>query len=135
MPPRAPTPVRRPRPSPEAARREAVDTLTIAAAVAAYAAGQIGNGLGPEEARRAAVEAAAELEAVAGTLRRLARLDRLDPAGRRRLVADLAASGMSQRRIAAAVGVSKRTVFDDLRATPARRGTGRGSRRAARDGP
>ena len=135
MPPRASTPVRRGTLTREAARRQAVDTLTIASDLAAYAAGQIGNGLSPEQARRAAIDAAAELENLAGTLRRLARLDRPDPAGRRRLVADLAASGMSQRRIAAAVGVSKRTVFDDLRATPARRGTERGSRLAAPDGP
>ena len=88
--------------------------LTITAVIAAYAAGQVGDGLGPVEARRAVVEAAAELEAAASSLRRLARLDRLDPAGRRALVADLAASGWSHRRIAEAVGVAKRTVWGDL---------------------
>lgn len=88
--------------------------LTITAAIAAYAAGRVGNGLGPEQARQAVADAAAELEAAAAALRRLARLDRLDPAGRRRLVAELAASGMSQRAIGRAVGVSKRTVWGDL---------------------
>lgn len=98
------------------ARRRVVDVLTVASAVAAYAARSVGNGLGPEEARRAAVEAAAELEIIAANLRRLARTaPRLDPAGRRVLAADLAASGLSQRAIAARLGVSKRTVFDDLR--------------------
>jgi hypothetical protein len=100
--------------------------LTVASAVAGYAAGQIGNGLGPEEARRAALDAAGELELIAGTLRRIA-LARLGPPERRRLVAELAASGMSQRRIAAAVGVAKRTVWGDLhrlaavKVAPARR--------------
>lgn len=108
VPPRASTPVRRGTLTRDAARREAVDTLTIASAVAAYAAGQIGNGLSPQQARQAAIEAAAELETVAGTLRRLARTTRPDPAGRRALVAELSASGWSQRRIAAEVGVCRK---------------------------
>jgi DNA-directed RNA polymerase specialized sigma24 family protein len=102
----------------EAARRRAVDTLRVAEAVARYGAEAVGNGLGPEESRRAVVEVAAELEAIAGTLRRLARSGRLDPAGRRALVVQLAADGMSQRAIGRAVGVSKRTVWDDLHARP-----------------
>ena len=111
MPPRVVDPLTR-----EAARRRAVDTLTIASALAAYAAGQIGNGLSPEEARRAAVDAAAELENLAGNLRRLARTaPRLDPAGRRALAVDLAASGLSQRAIAARLGVTKKVIWDDLR--------------------
>jgi hypothetical protein len=57
-----------------AARREVVTTLRVAGAVASYAAEQIGNGLGPAEARRAAVEAAVELVAVADVLRRAVRL-------------------------------------------------------------
>jgi Homeodomain-like domain len=110
VPPRVVDPLTR-----EAARRRAVNTLRVAEAVARYGAEAVGNGLGPEEARRAAVEVAVELEHVAATLRRLARTARLDPAGRRVLVVDLAASGLSQRAIAARLGVSKRTVFDDLR--------------------
>jgi hypothetical protein len=86
VPPRAPTPVRRPTPRPEAARREAASVLTITAAIAAYAAGRVSNGLGPEQARRAVVDAAAELEAAAAALRRLARLT---PADRRALAAEL----------------------------------------------
>jgi DNA-directed RNA polymerase specialized sigma24 family protein len=114
VPPRASTPVRRPRPSPEAARRQAVSTLKLAEAIAGYGARQAGNGLGPAEAARTLVEVARELENLAGNLRRLAALDGLDPAARRRLVVQLAADGWSQRKIAAAVGVSKRTVWDDL---------------------
>jgi Homeodomain-like domain-containing protein len=99
----------------EAARRRAVDVLTIASAIADYGARSIGNGLGPDEARRAAVEVAVELEHVAATLRRLARTDRLDPAGRRALAAELAADGISQRQIAARLGVTKKVIWDDLR--------------------
>jgi transposase len=111
---RAATPARRGKLTREAARREAVDVLTVASAVAAYSARSIGNGLSPAEASRAALATAAELEHIAATLRRLARLDLLDRAERRRLVAELAATGMSQRAIAAAVGVDKRTVWGDL---------------------
>jgi DNA-directed RNA polymerase specialized sigma24 family protein len=98
----------------EAARRQAVNTLRLAADLAAYGARQAGNGLGPAEAARTVIEVAAELEIIAGKLRRLARTARLDPAGRRALVADLAAEGMSQREIGAVVGVHKRTVWGDL---------------------
>lgn len=101
------------------ARRQSVTVLRLAASIAAYAAGQIGNGLGPAEARRAALDAADELETAAVRLRRLTRLDR---AQRRELVAALAAEGWSQQRIAELVGVDKRTVWNDLRAAdPARR--------------
>ncbi len=110
MPPRVVDPLAR-----EAARRRAVDVLRVAEAVARYGAEAVGNGLGPEEARRAVVEAAAELEMIAGNLRRLARTARLDPAGRRVLVVDLAASGLSQRAIAARLGVTKKVIWDDLR--------------------
>jgi DNA-directed RNA polymerase specialized sigma24 family protein len=110
VPPRVVDPLAR-----EAARRRAVDVLRLAAAIAEYGAGQVGNGLGPEEARRAVVDAAAELEAVAAALRRLARPDRLDRAGRRRLAADLAAGGLSQEAIAARLGVARSTVWSDLR--------------------
>jgi DNA-directed RNA polymerase specialized sigma24 family protein len=124
----------------EAARRRAVRVLKIAEAIAAHGAEAVGNGLGPEQARRAALDVAAELETIAGNLRRLTRTTaRLDRAGRRALVADLAASGLSQRQIADRLGVAKSTVWSDLqragRITPARRGSGRGSRRPAVDGP
>jgi DNA-binding NarL/FixJ family response regulator len=112
-------------------RRRAVIELRLAASTAEYAGRQIANGLGPEAARRAALDAAGELELIAGTLRRLA----LDPAERRRLIAELASSGLSQRRIAGQIGLSRWTVRGYLRATPARRGTQRGSRLAAQDGP
>ena len=55
------------------------------------------------------------MEIIAANLRRLARTARLDPAGRRALAADLAASGLSQRVIAARLGVTKKVIWDDLR--------------------
>jgi hypothetical protein len=87
-------------------RRRAADTLRIAEAVAGYAARQVGNGLAPEEARRAVLEAAAELELMAAELRALARLDGRE---RRALARQLAGFGMGTKRIAATVGVSERT--------------------------
>lgn len=58
--------------------------------LAGYAAAGIGNGLAPEQARRAVIDAAGELEAAAVTLRRLARLDL---AGRRELARRLLLMG------------------------------------------
>jgi hypothetical protein len=85
--------------------------LTITAAIAAYEAEQLANGLGPEQARRAVVDAAAELEAAAAALRRLARLTAAD---RRALAAELGGDGMSQRQIARTLGVSRRRAWDYL---------------------
>jgi hypothetical protein len=93
-------------------RREAVGVLRLAEATAGYAAGQVGNGLAPDEARLAVVEAAAELELAASALRRLARLDGQE---RRVLAVQLAALGWPRVRIAAACGVSPRVVWDYLR--------------------
>jgi hypothetical protein len=97
------------------ARRESVTVLRLAESVAGYAAAQLGDGLGPAEARQAALDAAAELADVAGTLRRLARLD-LDRAQRRALAVELAASGMSRRQIGRLIGVAESTVRRDLAA-------------------
>ena len=63
-------------PSREAARRQAVDTLNIASAIAGYAAGAVADGLSPEAARRAVIDAAAELELAAS---RLAAAGQADP--------------------------------------------------------
>jgi DNA-directed RNA polymerase specialized sigma24 family protein len=93
-------------------RRSAVDVLTVASAVAGYAAREVGDGLGPEQARLAVVEAAAELEAAASSLRRLARLG---PADRRALAANLAALGFTRAEIADRLGVSQRAVYGYLR--------------------
>ena len=60
-------------PGREAARRQAVDTLKITSDIAAYAAEVVGDGIGADEARRAVVQAAAELERAAARLRWLAR--------------------------------------------------------------
>lgn len=96
------------------ARRQAVTVLRVAEATAGYAAGQLANGLSPEAARQATLDAADGLEVTAGQLRRLARLD-LDPAERRALAVQLAASGLSQRQAARVLGVSKKTVWTYLR--------------------
>lgn len=88
--------------------------LRITASVCAYSADQIGNGLSAGRARAAVAETVMELEHAASELRRLA-LARLAPAERRRLVLELARLGLSQRRIAAALGVSRATVQADLR--------------------
>ena len=96
------------------ARRAAVDTLKIASAIADYAASAIGDGLSPEAARRATLDAAGELEITATSLRRLV-LGRLSPAERRALAVALAADGLTVRQIAARLGRSERQVQDYLR--------------------
>ena len=54
-------------PSREAARRQAVDTLKVAWAIAAYAARWSVTACPAEDARRAVVQAAAELERAAAS--------------------------------------------------------------------
>jgi hypothetical protein len=88
-------------------RREAVTMLRVAEAMCGYAASQLADGLSPEEARAAAIEAAGELAALAAGLRRLTRLR---PADRRVLAAQLAALGLSRREVAGHLGVSDRAV-------------------------
>ena len=133
MPPRVVDPLAR-----EAARRRAVDVLRSRRRSPGYGAAAVGNGLGAEEARRAVGRGRGRAGASPATLRRLARIDRLDPAGRRALAVDLAASGLSQRAIAARLGVSKRMVLDDLRRAgwvyPGSPRYERGSRRPAQVG-
>jgi hypothetical protein len=91
-----------------ARRREAVRALRLAAVTAEYAAGQLADGLGPAEAREAALEASAELVAVAEVLRRSVRLDRAE---RARLAAQWTGLGLSGRQVADRLGVSERTVW------------------------
>jgi DNA-directed RNA polymerase specialized sigma24 family protein len=92
----------------EAGRRDqAAADLRLIAVVAVYAAGQLADGLGPEAARRAALEMAAELEACASSLRRLTRLR---PAERRALAVQLAGLGLSTQEIARQLGVTDRAV-------------------------
>jgi DNA-directed RNA polymerase specialized sigma24 family protein len=95
-----------------ARRREAMAALRVAEATIVYAQRQIGNGLSPAQARQAALEAAGELEVLAGELRRAIRLG---PAERRVLARQLAALGMSRREVAARLGVSERAVWGYLR--------------------
>lgn len=117
MPSRAASPARREALTREAARRSAVDVLRVASAITAYASRELANGLSPEQARVATMEAARELQLVAGKLMALARVrPGLDPAGRRALAVELAAAGLSQRQIAEQVGRSPRQVRDYLRA-------------------
>jgi DNA-binding CsgD family transcriptional regulator len=89
-------------------RREAAAMLRIVASTAEYAAGQLSNGLGPAEARRAAAEVAGELESAAGTLRRLVRLTLAE---RRAAARMLASAGVSRREIARRLGVSERSAW------------------------
>jgi predicted transcriptional regulator len=99
-------------------RRRAAELLRVVAAVAAYASEQAGNGLPPEQARLAVVEAAAELERAAGQLRALVRL-RLHE--RQRLARYLTTRGLARSEVAARVGVSTRAVrfyVDHHRACP-----------------
>jgi DNA-binding NarL/FixJ family response regulator len=97
-----------------ARRRQAVTSLQIGEATCRYAAAQLGGGIvGPAEAAATARFTAGELEVIAAVLRELAQPD--DPAGRRALAAELAASGMSQREIAERVGVRESTVRAYLR--------------------
>ena len=98
------------------ARRQAVTVLRLAEATAGYAAGQLGNGLSPGQARQAALDAATELEITAGALRRLA-LAGLSP---RELAVQLAASGLSQQQVADRLGRSRRTVRGYLSSRRAR---------------
>lgn len=97
------------------ARRQAVATLRLIENLSGYCAGQLVGGLGPAESRLALLEVSAELVTLAEVLRRLA-LGRLDVSARRDLAAELAASGLSHRQIAAMTGVAKRTTWADLRA-------------------
>lgn len=101
----------------EAARRQAVTVLRVAEAAAGYAAGQIGNGLGPAQAWAAAIATAGELEAAARKLRQLtgrplspAEVRSLDTASRRELAAELVASGLTRRQVAGRLAVHPRTV-------------------------
>lgn len=85
--------------------------LQISEATCRYAAVQLGNGVTPAEARETALFVAAELETMAGALRRAVRLR---PAERRALAVRLAGLGMGTKQIAATVGVSERAVWDYL---------------------
>jgi DNA-binding NarL/FixJ family response regulator len=94
-------------------RARVVDLLRIAEGIAGYAARSVGNGLEPEQARRAALEAAGDLEAAAASLRRLARPDPVaDPAAaaRRAEALELAEAGWPRQAIAERFGVHPSTV-------------------------
>lgn len=99
--------VRRRLPREAARRRQAVATLRLAEAVARYAADQVANGLAPEQARAAAIDAAGELAELAALLRKLTRLG---PAKRRELALELGGLGWDKQRIAVRLGLSDRTV-------------------------
>lgn len=88
-------------------RRRAVGMLQIAECGCRYAASELANGTGPEEARAVALEMAAELTEVAEALRRLTRLSGPE---RRALAVQLSGLGVPTRRVAAMVGVCERSV-------------------------
>lgn len=90
-----------------ARRAEAVALLNIAGGTIGYCVTRLSDGLSPEQARVAAVEAAAELEAVAAALYRLTRLA---PADRRAQAVLLTGAGMTRREVAVRLGVCERTV-------------------------
>ncbi len=89
------------------ARRQAVASLRLAQAVAGYAADQVADGLGPEDARAAVLDASEELARLAVLLWRLASPW---PVDREALAVELAASGVPRWEIAMRLGVSPRTV-------------------------
>jgi len=89
------------------ARRQAVASLRLAQAVAGYAADQVADGLGPEEARAAVLDASEELARLAVLLWRLASPWPVDGEA---LAVELAASGVPRWEIAMRLGVSARTV-------------------------
>ena len=112
-----------PEPAERGTRARVVDLLRIAEGIAGYSAREIGNGLSPESARRAALEAAADLERAAAALRRLARPDPVaDPASARRRAAalELDAAGWSRRDIAEQLGVTAETARRYLRVSSGR---------------
>jgi DNA-binding NarL/FixJ family response regulator len=93
-------------------RARVVDLLRIAEGIAGYAARSL-NGLEPEQARRAALEAAGDLEAAASALRRLAwPVPAPDPgsARRRAEALELAEAGWPRQAIAERFGVHPSTV-------------------------
>ena len=101
-----------------ARRREAIDVLRLAAAVAGYAAGQVADGLSPVEAQCATWQAAEELTEIVVRLRRLGQVD---PAGRRGLARELAGVGVPLREVADRLGVTPGTVRGYLRPGSPRR--------------
>jgi hypothetical protein len=92
-----------------ARRREAAEVLRVVAAISGYASAQLGNGLGPEEARQAVAEVAGELAVVAGRLRRLARVPARERAAQARLLAGL---GVGTQEIADRLGVCAHTAWN-----------------------
>jgi DNA-directed RNA polymerase specialized sigma24 family protein len=109
----------RQRRSREAARRRtAVTMLQITEATCRYAASQLSNGTGPDEARETALFVAGELAMMAETLRRLTRLR---PDERREMARRLAGLGWPKRQIAARLGISERSVWRYVQAEPVSR--------------
>ena len=85
--------------------------LRVAESVIGYAARQLSNGIGPEEAAETALEASAQLSRLAVAIRKSVRLPLVH---RRVLVSRLADLGYTQEAIGLRVGVSVKTVQRDL---------------------
>ena len=94
------------------ARRRAADVLRLAAGCAGYAAGQVGDGLGPAEADAAVRQAAEALAAVVLELRVLAPLE---PGEVREAVAEMAGLGIPRAEISRRLGLSQKAVRVYLR--------------------
>jgi DNA-binding CsgD family transcriptional regulator len=92
-----------------AQRRRAADLLRVTNATLAYAAAQLSNGIGPEEARMVGLEVSEELCEVARTLRRLTRLSARE---RRAEAARLRGAGLGTQEIATRLGVSMHSAWN-----------------------
>jgi hypothetical protein len=95
-----------------AARRRAADLLRVTNATLAYAAEQLSNGIGPEEARMVGLEVSEELCAVARALRRLTRLSAPE---RKAEAARLRGLGFGTQQIADRLGVSMHSAWNYTR--------------------
>ena len=85
-----------------------MDLLRLTEAMVGYSAGQLSNGLSPEQARQTVMETAGELAMAAAALRRLARLPARERAA---LAAQLAALGAGTQEIADRLGVSMHSAW------------------------
>ena len=92
--------------------------MRIASAIAGYAAPRLG--LEPDEARRAALESAADLAVAAAALPAGPAVMVADSAARRAVALELAASGWPARAIAERLGVNPETARCYLRVSSGR---------------
>ena len=99
-------------------RQQAIRALRFIESGAGYAAGQLANGLTPEQAQEAVLEMAAELSRTAEHLGGLAGESRLPDVDRRALATWLSGLGVPRREIAGRLGVPVGVVKNYLRQPP-----------------